>query len=155
MVAIAPELRIARGALPKRELSRFASAAIPLEGELSVLLTTDAEMQQLNLSFRNKNTPTDVLSFPAAPYEGGPRLAGDLALSIETAQRQAAEFGHSLMEEVEILLLHGLLHLAGFDHETDSGRMARRERLLRKQFALPLGLIQRAAREPAAKAAAL
>ncbi len=156
MIAIAPEVRITRGALPKRELGRFlreACAAIPLEGEVSVLLTTDAEMQQLNRSFRRKNKPTDVLSFPAAGGGPGPQLAGDLAVSVEIAGRQAGEFGHSLLEEVEILLLHGLLHLAGWDHEQDGGAMARRERLLRERFALPPGLIDRAASRPSAKAA--
>ncbi len=146
MIAIAPEVRVPRGALPRRELTSFvreACAAIPLAGEVSVLLTTDAAVQEMNRAYRRKNKPTDVLSFPATALPGGPLLAGDLAISIDTAGRQAAEFGHALLLEVKVLLLHGLLHLAGFDHEQDTGRMARRERALRVRFELPPGLIQR------------
>ena len=149
MIAIAPDLRLARGALPRRELQTFvreAALAIPLEGEVSVLLTGDAEVQELNRIYRRKNKPTDVLSFPAAALDSthGPPLAGDLAISVETAQRQADTFGHSLLYEVKILLLHGMLHLAGMDHEADTGEMARREAALRQRFALPSGLIERA-----------
>jgi probable rRNA maturation factor len=71
-------------------------------------------------------------------------MAGDLAVSVETARRQAAEQGHSLAVEIRVLVLHGLLHLAGFDHEVDDGRMARREKSLRARLGLPLGLIERA-----------
>ncbi len=139
-----------RGALPRRELRNFvrsACEAIPLEGEISVLLTTDAAVQAMNRTYRRKNRPTDVLSFPAAMtgVPGEPQLAGDLAVSLDTAERQASEFGHSLLLEVKILLLHGMLHLAGFDHEQDGGQMARRERALRRKLDLPPGLIQRAA----------
>jgi len=73
----------------------------------------------------------------------GPELAGDLAISLETAARQAIRFGHTLAEEVRILLLHGLLHLAGFDHETDAGEMSIREADLREELGLPAGLIAR------------
>ncbi len=156
MIAIAREVRVPRGALPKRELTGFvreACAAMSLTGEVSILLTTDAAVQELNRSFRRKNKPTDVLSFPAVgtgfPDSDEPELAGDLAISVHTAARQAAEFDHSLLLEVKILLLHGLLHLAGFDHEQDAGQMARRERALRAKFDLPLGLIQRASQVPA------
>jgi probable rRNA maturation factor len=75
----------------------------------------------------------------------GARIVGDLAISVPTARRQAAAQGNSLSTEIRILILHGLLHLAGYDHEADSGRMARRERLLRARLRLPLGLIERAA----------
>ena len=148
MIEIAPELHVARGMLPKRELSRFvreAAEAIPLEGDISVLLTTDRAIKNLNREFRGKKKATDVLSFPAG-MDGS--HAGDLAVSIETAARQAEEFGHSLQDEVRTLLLHGLLHLAGFDHERDAGQMARRERLLRERFGLPIGLIQRTEASP-------
>lgn len=134
-----------RTALPgKRTLERFlneACAAVRLRGEVSVLLTNDKTIQDLNRRFRKKNKPTDVLSFPAADLAAG--IAGDLAISLETAARQAESFGHSLREEVKILILHGALHLAGYDHEADDGQMARREATLRKRFRLPLGLIQR------------
>ena len=157
MIAIAPGLRVPRGALPKRELGCFVRevcGAIPLKGAVSILLTTDAEMQQLNLTFRRKNKPTDVLSFPASDgVPGTPKLAGDLAISVETASREAGELGHSLLEEVQILLLHGLLHLSGLDHEQDAGQMAHREHALREQFGLPLGLIQRTTRHAPTKAA--
>jgi probable rRNA maturation factor len=134
--------------LSKSGLARFlscASAAVGLAGEVHVLLAGDATLKRLNRQFRGKNSPTDVLSFPAAPESG---IAGDLAISLETAARQAAQFGHSLRDEVRILLLHGALHLAGFDHEADSGEMAAREAELRRQFRLPSGLIARAASGP-------
>ncbi len=138
-----------RGALPRRELSGFlreVREAIPLAGEVTALLTSDAAIQDLNRQFRRKNKPTDVLSFPAESLGEEDAYAGDLAVSLDTAARQAEACGHSL-------LLDGLLHLAGFDHEQDTGQMARKERLLRKRFELPLGLIQRTT-EPAAKKAA-
>ncbi len=139
----------ARNALPgKRTLDRFlkeACAAVPLQGQVSVLLTNDETIRDLNKRFRKKNKATDVLSFPAADIPAG--VAGDLAISLETAAVQAESFGHTLREEVKILLLHGLLHLAGYDHETDSGQMGRREAALRRRFGLPQGLIQRASRQ--------
>jgi len=125
-------------------LARFlhrARAAVRLDGEVEVLLTSDAEIKRLNKAFRGKNKATDVLSFPAPEEAEG--CAGDLAVSLDTAARQAAEHGHLLRDEVRILLLHGLLHLAGEDHETDAGEMATRERELRKQLKLPVGLIER------------
>jgi probable rRNA maturation factor len=128
-----------------RALTAFlhkAQAAVRLSGEISVLLTTDEEIRRLNRQFRGKNKATDVLSFPAAP--GPEKLAGDLAVSVPTALRQAAACGHSLATEIKVLILHGLLHLAGYDHEIDEGQMARRERVLRARLKLPLGLIERA-----------
>jgi probable rRNA maturation factor len=149
-----------QGRVPSaRTLSRFlseAQAAVRLRGAVSVLLTTDREIRRLNKTFRGKNKATDVLSFPAAPIVAGQRVSksasqlvsGDLAISVDTARRQAAEQGHALAVEVKVLMLHGLLHLAGFDHETDDGEMARRERLLRARLGLPLGLIERVASPP-------
>ena len=139
-------------AISKRELSSFlaqARKAIGLKGYVTVLLTTDNALKKLNREFRRKNKTTDVLSFPSTA-DSAPtrtRMAGDLAISLDTATRQAAAFGHPLRVEVKILMVHGLLHLAGFDHETDTGQMARKERALRKQFALPSGLIQRSGGE--------
>ncbi len=139
-------------ALSKPALTRFfnrARQAVGLTGEVEVLLTSDAELKRLNRSFRGKNKATDVLSFPAFLPEGFPAgfpmpdTAGDLAISLETAARQAAAFGHSLEDEIRILLLHGLLHLSGLDHETDNGEMAAREAELRDQLRLPNGLIAR------------
>ncbi len=143
-------------ALNKPTLTRFlnrARAAIPLSGSVSVLLTSDAELKRLNRTFRNKNKPTDVLSFPANPIPGIPKAqqhAGDLAISLETAARQAAEHGHPLEAELRILLLHGLLHLSGLDHETDTGQMATRESELRTQLRLPNTLIARTLKPSAA-----
>ncbi|MDE3149372.1 MAG: rRNA maturation RNase YbeY [Acidobacteriota bacterium] len=130
-----------------RTLARFlveAQAAVRLRGQVSVLLTTDDELRRLNRRYRGINKPTDVLSFPACALPPGPeQIAGDLAVSVPTARRQAAEQGHSLSTEIKVLILHGLLHLAGYDHEIDDGVMARRERLLRTRIGLPLGLIER------------
>ena len=132
-----------------RALNRFlaqAQAAVGLRGQVSVLLTTDAAMRRLNRRFRGIRKPTDVLSFPAAAAPSGPEaVAGDLAIGVPTARRQAIEHGHALASEIKILILHGLLHLAGYDHEADNGRMARRERQLRARLGLPGGLIERAA----------
>lgn len=131
--------------LSRPGLTRFlrrAREAVGLEGEVDVLLTSDAEIRRLNRRFRKKDKPTDVLSFPA-PEEIAGEHAGDLAISLDTAARQAGRFGHSLREEVRILMLHGLLHLAGMDHETDSGEMAQREAELRRELRLPETLIER------------
>jgi probable rRNA maturation factor len=130
----------------KSALTRFlnrARTAVGLTGEVEVLLTSDAELKRLNRTFRGKNKPTDILSFPT-PSEIAAEHAGDLAISLETAGRQAAEHGHALVDELKILLLHGLLHLDGEDHETDSGEMAVRELALRKQLKLKSALIERA-----------
>ena len=132
-------------ALPKKPtLSRYlreAQAVVGLRGEVSVLLTTDDGIRGLNKRFRKKNKATDVLSFPVDDVSFG--SAGDLAISVEKAARQAAEQGHKLSVELRVLMLHGLLHLAGLDHETDDGAMARKERRLRTKLGLPLGLIER------------
>ena len=129
-----------------RTLARFlseAQAAARLKDEVTVLLTTDAAIRKLNRRFRGKNKATDVLSFPAEGLSAA-GMAGDLAIGVTTALRQAAEQGHSLSTEIEVLILHGLLHLAGYDHQADDGQMARRERLLRARLGLPQGLIERA-----------
>lgn len=139
-------------ALSKSALSRFASSArraIGLAGEVDILLSTDDELKRLNRAFRGKNKPTDVLSFPA-PAEIADEHAGDLAISVETAARQARSFGHTLAEEIRVLILHGLLHLNGMDHEIDQGEMAAREAELRAGLRLPATLIERA-HQPAHK----
>jgi probable rRNA maturation factor len=137
-----------------RTLGRFlteAQAAVRLKGQVTVLLTTDAAIRKLNKQFRGKDKATDVLSFPAEGV-GAEGIAGDLAISVTTAMGQAAEQGHSVSTEIKVLILHGLLHLAGYDHEADAGQMARKEKLLRARLGLPLGLIERAIASPAAKA---
>ncbi len=140
----------------KSSLTRFlrrAQTAVGLPGEISLLLTDDASMRRLNRSFRGKNNSTDVLSFPAPEIPGLPpeqRPAGDLAISLEVAARQATAFEHTLAAELRLLILHGLLHLAGFDHETDAGQMAARERALRSELRLSSSLLARAAETGAA-----
>jgi probable rRNA maturation factor len=132
--------------ISKSALTRFlnrARKAVGVAGEVEVLLTSDAELKRLNKTFRGKNKATDILSFPTPP-EIAEEHAGDLAISLETAARQAAEHGHTLPDELKILLLHGLLHLDGEDHETDSGEMAARELCLRKELKLKSALIERA-----------
>ena len=99
-------------------------------------------MQDLNRRFRRKNKPTDVLSFPSRAAESPAILRSPL----EIAAANAADLGHSLATEVKILILHGLLHLAGYDHETDDGEMLARETALRQELKLPVGLIERAQR---------
>lgn len=142
--------------LSRPALTRFlyrARTLVALPASVSVLLTTDAELKRLNRTFRHKNKPTDVLSFSAEPMPGVPAAhqpAGDLAISLETAARQAEHFGHSLETELRVLILHGLLHLAGFDHEVDTGEMAARELDLRQQLKLPNGLIDRVQSQPKA-----
>jgi probable rRNA maturation factor len=109
---------------------------------IACLIAEDAEIRRLNRQYRGKNYAADVLSFPAAQMHG---LAGDIAISIDRAKAQAAERGHTLADELRILMLHGALHLAGMDHETDSGEMARAELRWRKRLGLPSGLIERSA----------
>jgi probable rRNA maturation factor len=143
-----------------RTLARYlktAQEAVGLKGQVTVLLTTDEAIRELNRRFRGKNKATDVLSFPVegpSRGSGAERVAGDLAISVTTALRQANEQGHALWTEIKVLVLHGLLHLAGLDHETDGGRMARRELKLRAKLRLPQGLIERAETPSGAKARA-
>ncbi len=113
-----------------------------MRGEVSVLLAGDRTLRRLNREFRGKDKATDVLSFPAAK-EMANEFAGDLAISLDTARRQAAAHGHTLRDEVRVLLLHGLLHLDGMDHETDHGEMAAKEAELRTRLRLPNSLIAR------------
>ena len=130
--------------LSKSGLARFlnrARVAVGLVGDVDVLLTSDAEVKRLNKAFRGKNKATDVLSFPAP--EEAEDVAGDIAISLETALKQAGEHGHTLRDEVRVLMLHGLLHLDGEDHETDAGEMATRELALRVELGLGSGLIER------------
>ena len=132
------------GTLNEAALARFvlrAGRAVGLEGSLTVLGTSDREMQSLNRRFRGKNATTDVLSFPPFPFAEA--FAGDIAISLDLAGRNARRLGHSLADEVRILVLHGILHLAGYDHEGDNGEMAARESELRRRLGLPEALIER------------
>lgn len=132
--------------LARRELRSFAGRLTEevCGGRTFVcLLTGDAELQRLNNQFLGHNYPTDVLSFPTGE-DSGP--AGEMAISLERAKAQAEEFGHTLDEEVRVLMLHGALHLLGHDHETDGGRMRRIENQWRRKLELPSGLISRSRR---------
>jgi len=103
---------------------------------VTVQLISDAAMARLNRTFRHKRGPTDVLSFPAngaKPKRSAP-YAGDIAISPETARRNARRFSRTFPAELRNLILHGMLHLAGFDHETDHGEMERLERRLRRRL---------------------
>jgi probable rRNA maturation factor len=135
-------------ALKRRALRAFAAT---LRQEVAggrafgCLLTDDRELQRLNREFLGKDYPTDVLSFPEGQDGPAPGFdtCGEMAISVNRAAEQARERGHSLEQEIEILMLHGVLHLLGMDHETDRGRMARAERRWRKQLGLSEGLIER------------
>jgi len=130
----------------QRMLARFAGSArraAGLRGRVDVLITTSTEMRKLNLRFRGADQPTDVLSFPAQ-RAATHKTAGDVAISADIAAANAARLGHSVGDELKVLVLHGILHLAGYDHESDNGRMARKERSLRRELRLPESLIERA-----------
>jgi probable rRNA maturation factor len=128
-------------------LERFllrARRAVRLRGTVNVLVTNSHELRSLNLRFRGKNKPTDVLSFPELPVLAKTKQgAGDLAISADIARDNAKRLRHSVATEIKILTLHGILHLAGFDHEHDDGEMADEERRLRLQLKLEAGLIER------------
>ena len=106
-------------------------------GEVDILISSNNRLQELNRRFRRKNKPTDVLSFPRPS-------GGDIAISADIACQNATLYGHSHTEELKVLVLHGMLHLAGYDHESDNGQMARTESRLRAQLKLPASLIDRA-----------
>ncbi|MBZ5597104.1 MAG: rRNA maturation RNase YbeY [Acidobacteriia bacterium] len=121
---------------------RRACRAARLRGAVNVVVTGSRELRALNNRFRGRDKPTDVLSFP--PVLGlSHDFAGDVAISAEIAAQNARRLGHSPADEVKILALHGVLHLAGLDHERDQGQMARKEQGLRKTLGLPVGLIER------------
>lgn len=124
-------------------MTRFVATvrrSVAIEGIVNVLITTNKEMKSLNASFRRKDEATDVLSFPAEGVNG---LAGEIAISLELAKANAERLGHSTSDELKILILHGMLHLAGYDHEKDHGEMSKKERRLRESLNLPVGLIER------------
>lgn len=141
--------------LSEGSLSRFVMRArreSGLRGRVNVLVTGSAAMRTLNARFRGKNKATDVLSFPSAQAlpAGRPDFAGEIAISADIAAQNAARLGHSVASEVKVLALHGILHLAGMDHEHDNGQMARKEAELRRVLRLPATLTERA--RPALKA---
>jgi len=115
------------------------------------LIAGDAELRRLNLKFRAKDQATDVLSFPSrtglpacsSPGETACSSLGSVAISLQRARAQARAHGHSTEDEIRILMLHGVLHLTGLDHETDAGQMARAEKRWRARLGLPTSLIER------------
>jgi probable rRNA maturation factor len=119
--------------------------AIHLCDTVNLLVTNSHELRSLNRRFRGMDKPTDVLSFPTptVDHNGARRVAGDVAISADIARENASRLGHSIADEVKILALHGILHLAGFDHEHDHGEMAREESRLRRNLKLEIGLIER------------
>ena len=124
-----------------RDFVAILTSRIAKGRPFDTLITGDDELQSLNRRFRKKDKPTDVLSFSA----GVPELLGELAVSYDRARDQARAMGHSIQQEVCVLILHGALHLAGMDHETDHGEMARAEARWRRKLDLPAGLIARTA----------
>ena len=128
-----------------------ARRAAGLRGTVNVLVTGSAAVRSLNREFRRQNKATDVLSFPFASRASGPWTrtapAGEIAISADIAAQNAIRLQHSVSQEIKILVLHGVLHLAGFDHERDNGEMARKELKLRRALRLPGGLIERAQTE--------
>jgi probable rRNA maturation factor len=130
-------------------LGRFvlrARKAVGLRGQVGVLVTSSAALRALNRRFRSENQATDVLSFPAVTSISNSRnakLAGEIAISAEIALKNSLRLGHPAAQEVKVLALHGILHLAGFDHERDNGEMARKEVKLRRALGLPAALIER------------
>lgn len=111
--------------------------------EFHCRISNDAELQSLNAQFRGKDYATDVLSFPCGETAGTDGFLGDIAISLQRARAQAREANHTAEEEIRILMLHGVLHLLGMDHESDSGQMKRSETRWRRKLGLSAGLIER------------
>jgi probable rRNA maturation factor len=125
------------GEVRRRELRPWLSALVgelaPEARSFAVRFASDREVRRLNRGFRGKDRPTDVLSFPGGETPEGRHL-GDVVIAVPTARRQAAEQGHAVERELRTLLLHGVLHCLGYDHETDDGTMERLERRLRRRW---------------------
>jgi probable rRNA maturation factor len=132
--------------LKPRRLEEFAhelSSKVARGGRFTCLIARDESVKRLNRDFRKQDESTDVLSFPS---QAGLGLLGDIAISAKRAAEQAREHAHDPEMEVRILMLHGVLHLLGYDHEADDGQMRRVEALWRKKLGLTDGLIERAGR---------
>jgi len=116
-----------------RRVLRAAARDLGVSGELAVVLAGDRTLRSLNARYRGKDQPTDVLSFPGP---GGQEGLGDVVISLPTAARNARARGRTLPQELDVLALHGFLHVLGYDHETDDGTMDRLERRLRRKLLL-------------------
>ena len=114
-----------------RRVLRAAARDLGVTGELAVVLAGDRTLRSLNARYRGKDKPTDVLSFPGP---GGTAGLGDIVVSVDTAERNARRLGRTLQRELDVLALHGFLHVLGYDHETDDGTMDRLERRLRREL---------------------
>jgi probable rRNA maturation factor len=114
-----------------RRVLRGAAAILRVTGGVCVVLAGDGLLRRLNRDYRGKDRPTDVLSFPG---DGGESGLGDVVISVATAERNARGLGRTLLQELDVLALHGFLHLLGYDHETDEGTMDRLEARLRKRL---------------------
>ena len=114
-----------------RRVIQDAGRALRVSGEVALVLTSDAPVRRLNARYRHQDKPTDVLSFPGPGGESG---LGDIVISLDTAARNAPRFGRTLNEELQVLTLHGFLHVLGYDHETDDGTMDRLEARLRRRL---------------------
>ena len=114
-----------------RRVLSGAAEALRVSGEISLVLAGDRLLRRLNRDYRGKDRPTDVLSFPG---DGGEAGLGDVVISVATAGRNARRLRRSLLQELDVLALHGFLHVLGHDHETDGGTMDRLERRLRKRL---------------------
>ncbi|HXK10985.1 MAG TPA: rRNA maturation RNase YbeY [Vicinamibacteria bacterium] len=119
------------GAARLRRVLAGAAEVLRVKGELALVLAGDRLLHRLNRTYRGKDRPTDVLSFPG---DGGEAGLGDVVISVETAERNAMALGRSLPQELDVLALHGFLHVLGYDHETDDGTMERLERRLRRRL---------------------
>jgi probable rRNA maturation factor len=129
--------RVPVAILPLQEFYERARRELGfVSGSVTIQFISDKSMAELNETYRNKRGPTDVLSFPAngARPSRGAEYVGDIAISPETARRNARRYSRSLPAELRILILHGMIHLAGYDHEADDGEMVRLERRLRKRL---------------------
>ncbi len=109
--------------------------------DVELILTDDAEIEQLNAAYRGINKATDVLSFPLEEMPGAP--LGTIVISIDKVREKALELGHTPQEELQLLFIHGLLHLLGYDHESDNGEMRQKEAAMIEAFGLPDSLIIR------------
>lgn len=114
-----------------RRVLEGAARSLHVRGEVAVVLSGDETLRGLNRRYRGKDKPTDVLSFPGP---GGGEGIGDIVISVETARRNAATYGRTLTQELDVLALHGFLHCLGYDHETDDGTMDRLEARLRRRL---------------------
>jgi probable rRNA maturation factor len=132
---------VTSGATRAPGLGRWLASIAPARarGTMTIAIVPDGRVQQLNRRYRRKDAATDVLSFPSDDRG----YLGDVVIAAGVARRQARQAGHSLQHELRVLALHGLLHLLGYDHERDAGRMARVEARLRQRGGLREGLIER------------